>query len=512
MVALLLCDGFDKYGPSNSGNYSMISSLAGEWSFGQTPTITGPLSTNGWAVSCGTSASLTGSFAPAVSRIVGSVRFLLPTGNNGTRIFLQNGATVAWSIALIIGSPAITLYTGLVATVITSGGILTGNTAHVLTFDVSIGAAAAYAVYLDGALLFSGTGNTGNGQTSVNTIALSTPSTGAGVFDDLALFNPADPAYNSTVLTSGVVVETSFPSSDNQKQFTSDSNILCPVGMACPPGTYSLLNPTATNDTPGANQLVLIKVTPGGNCTINSISLVPQITGSTAKIRGVVYSDSSGVPSTLLSSGTEITGTALGVVLTLPLTTPQALTGGTSYWIGFITDTAWSTRMYDNTTNLGQRASNTYTSGAPSTAPAMVIFRPTWQVWGNCTGGAADWISENLNPPPNTLYGGYQNYSMVHSSTVSQQDLYGFPALVTPATVVYGSAVKGWISKSDTGLRTVSFNMKSGAVTGTGSAAGQTLGTSFQWQKSIFDTDPNTGAAWTVSNLNAAVSGITVAS
>jgi hypothetical protein len=369
---------------------------------------------------------------------------------------------------------------------------------------VTIGAAGAYAFYLDGVALFSGTGNTGNGQTSVNTIVFNIGAGLVGIIDDFVLFNPADPAYNSSVLTASVVVETQFPNSDTQTQFTNDGNVLWPTGIAAN-GVYQ-----GTPGTTGAitgNTLFLLKFTPVINCTLNSLTLGGNtVTLGTSKWRGVAYADSAGSPGALLSSGTEIVGWTLNTALTLPLTTPQALTAGTPVWLGVINDTSATNLKLVDVSNIGRRVNNTYTSGAPGTAGAMTGGQSTVWLWGNCTGAAANWASEMLNPPLGTAQ------SQIHSSTVGQEDLYGFPALVTTPSTIYGVAVKGFVAKSDSGARTVSLNMKSGASDSTGSAPSQAMSTTNTWQRSFFDTDPATGLAWTQSGLNNAKSGVSVAS
>lgn len=501
MTALIMCDGFDKYGPA--GNQGLASVLVGDWSITiGGPTIVAPLSNFGYAVSLGSGATLNGILPAASTRVAGSVRFrsTASQATNGSVRFL-NSATGAFIFVLNSTSGAIELRTNsTVGAVIATGGSVSLNTTHVLSWDITIGASGAYAVYLDGVALYSGTGNTANSQASVNSVTL----TGASAisFDDFVLFDPTDAAYNAAALTNNVVVETTFPSGDAQTQFANDGNVLWPVGIAVS-GVYSV---TATTNAPGANQLFLVKITPAVASTLNSVSAIPRATSGTAKYRAVAYADSSGSPGTLLTSGTEVVGATSGTTLTGALTTPQALTAGTSYWVGFITDTSVVLSQVDATTNLGRKIANTYTSGAPGSAGAMTTGQATWQIWGNCTGASVNWASEAPQPPLGTAQ------SQVHSSTVAQEDLYTFPALVTTPSAIYGVAVKAFAAKSDSGARTVSFNMKSGATDSTGSSAGQAMATTNQWQRSFYDVDPATGVAWTRAGLNAASSGVSVAS
>jgi hypothetical protein len=504
-TALVFVDGFDKYGPP--GNQNVSSVMAGDWSVGSAPAIVAGLSSTGYAIQTSAAAlSITGSFG-SLTRLSGSIRFQNNSGSNAGRISFLNGASAVFTFMFQQSTGAIELRTGTnTGTVIATAATVSLNTTHVLSFDITIGASSAYAVQLDGVSLYSGTGNTGNGQASVNTISLGNNfSNILNTWDDLAIWDPTQAAYNSSCLTSNVVVETQFPSGDNQTQFTNDGNVVWAAGTASNGVSQNVLSTVVT--TSGAGILWVHKITPQVNCTLNSVSLLPRATSAGSKWKGVVYSDSAGAPGSLLSSGTEVVGATTGTTLTLPLVTPQSLTAGTSYWIGFIGDTSVNIQQVDSTTNLGQSKANTYASGAPAgPLSGMTTGRPTLLIWGNCTGATVNWSSVGNNPEINT------SAAQVHSSTVNQEDLFTFPALATNPTTIYGGAVKGFLKKSDAGARTVSLNMKSGATDSTGSSAGQGLSTTGQWQGSIYDIDPGTGVAWTGTGVNSAKSGYSVAS
>jgi hypothetical protein len=499
MTALVFCDGFDKYGPP--GNVSALQ-LLGEWTLtGTSPTITTPLSSLGGALRMTTSSiSLVGQLPAAMTRVAGSFRVMKTDTNATIRVGFQNSATAAFSITINATTNVLEIRTGIATgTVLASGGFIAQNTAVVISYDVTIGASSAYTVYLNGVSLLSGTGNTGNGQTSVNNVIFANGSA-ACTLDDFVVLNPADAAYSSTALTGNIIVETQFPNGDNQKQFINDSNLLWPASII-PSAVHVLSTGSAF---PGANRLVVQRVTPVTNCTLNSVTVLPGQT-TAAKLQMVAYADSSGLPGALLTAGTEIVGTSNGVFIIGALTTPQSLTAGTSVWIGFIIDTSIAFSGYDNAlTSFSQTKSATYTSGAPSSGAGTASFA-TLLIWGNCTGAADNFASVMLNPPATTG-------SQIHSLTVGDEDLYNFPALLSGVTSIYGVAVKGFLNKSDSGARTGSLNMKSSTTDSTGSNPGFTLSTTNQWIKSMFDLDPNTSAAWTASNLNAAKSGVSVAS
>jgi hypothetical protein len=106
-------------------------------------------------------------------------------------------------------------------------------------------------------------------------------------------------------------------------------------------------------------------------------------------------------------------------------------------------------------------------------------------------------VSEN---PPD------DDSSYVTDATVSDQDRYTFPSIA--GAQVFAVAVNLRAEKDDSGTRTVRTVTKSGAtVADNGSDFALTLNTYADFQ-GLFETDPNTGVAWTVSGVNAAEFGV----
>ena len=96
----------------------------------------------------------------------------------------------------------------------------------------------------------------------------------------------------------------------------------------------------------------------------------------------------------------------------------------------------------------------------------------------------------------------------VQSSTVNHRDSYGFTDMShTPATI-YGVQANLTAKKDDAGARTIAAMCKSSSTTSDGST--QSLSTSYTQFREMWATDPNTSAAWTKTNLNAAEFGIKV--
>jgi hypothetical protein len=500
-VALIFVEGFDKFGGVNANNAGVQALLtAGEWtSAGSSQcSIVAPLSATGQAVQIAFNSNsplLVKTLAASYSRLIGGCRISSNlTLNNAGFGFGDAGTTQcsitvnpAGTISLRAGAPSGTA-------IATSSATITAGSTHYIEWDITFGNSAAYQVWLDGTSIFSGTGDTtstANNTANQISFAGQSPAGHVVTYDDLYLFDTTGSTNNAVLLTSPRV-ETTFPASDSAVQFAFGAGIL-----------GSTANRAGTTNAPAAGSLVLRRFTPSAAGTLNSITIMPGATSAGANYRGVAYADSGGTaPGTLLSSGTQVTGVTNGTAATLPLTTPQSLTAGTQYWIGFINDTSVLLQLSDTGT-VGYRAANTYASGAPGTAPAMTSGLSSWLFWGNMTGVAVNWDEVN-NQPPDGLY------SYVFDATVNHEDLYGFGALsVTPASI-YAVAVKGYVQRSDSGAKTVSLRTKSGASDGGGNITGQTPATTYGWLTSIFETDPATSSAWTGANLNAATSGIKV--
>jgi hypothetical protein len=495
-MALLFLDGFDKYGATNSNsNVATPLLTGGEWTTWTAAgaQIVAGLSAVGSAVQFAGNSTATKTLAANYSRLIGGMRFSHALGAAISLMTFRDGATAQCTISLET-TGIINLRSGAVSgTILGSSSAITANSTHYLEWDITFGTSAAYAVYLDGVSVISGTGNTRAGTTNnyANALALSSGAAAGPTIDDLYLFDTSGSANNAVLLTSPRV-ETTFPASDSVVQFAVAAGVV---------GSTTAAVPTAT--APAANSLVLRRFTPSVSCTLNSISFLPAATSGTASYRPVVYADSAGIAGTLMSAGSTVIGVTAAVAATMPLTTPQSLTAGTQYWLGFMNDTSL-THSYSDGGNLGYRAAATFASGAPGTAPAMTSAQPSFLIWGNITGVTGNnWYEVGQKPPPGTP-------SYVFDATVGHEDLYNFGALSVIPAHMYAVAVKAYCERSDSGAKTVSMRMKSSATDSGGTATGQTPGTSFGWLTSLFETDPNGSIAWTGAALNAATSGFHV--
>lgn len=491
-MAIIFMDGFDKYGGANSVASSVASLLSGEWTTSTTMQITAPLSATGQAMLGASGSALSKTLPSNYSRIIGGIRFSSAlTVVSG--IQFTDAGTAQFGIQIAASTGTISLRNGSYSSgtlIGSAGSSVSANTTHYLEWDITLGNSSAYNVYLDGTSIISGTtgDTTATANSTVNGIILEN----AATWDDLYLFDTTGTTNKAPLLTNPRI-ETTFPASDSSVQFSPAAEIL-----------GSSISRTGTTNAPAAGSLVLRKFTPSVNMTINSVGVLPGATSATAKYKGVIYSDSAGSAGSLLSSGTEVVGITSGTMLTLALTTPQALVANTAYWIGFINDTAVALNLTDSNTS-GFRAANTYASGAPGTAPAMTSGQSSWVIYGNCSGVATNWNELAQQPPV-----GLQSY--VSDSTSGHEDLYNFGALSVSPGFVYCVGMKGYCERSDSGARTVSLRVKSSGTDSGGSSTGQTPGTSFAWIGSYSELDPQGAgtSAWTGTNLNAATAGMKI--
>ena len=190
-------------------------------------------------------------------------------------------------------------------------------------------------------------------------------------------------------------------------------------------GNYSASNPaiaaanpylgfpfsfTGGTNTPGANTVVLVPVTPTATMNISSVNLVPGAASATAKFTGVVYENTNqinaagtayiNIPTTLIATGAQVVGCGPGGPVTSAFPVNVTLQGGSTYWIGFIMDTAIPLGL-SSTGTLGVSNSNAYSAGPPNpfqttelsgvtTGGTTVgtlqtqynLGQPNWQIWG----------------------------------------------------------------------------------------------------------------------------------
>ncbi len=91
--------------------------------------------------------------------------------------------------------------------------------------------------------------------------------------------------------------------------------------------------------------------------------------------------------------------------------------------------------------------------------------------------------------------------SYVSSATVAQKDRFDVTNLSVTPSAIHAVKVLNVARKDDATVRQIRTNLISGATTTNG--ATKTVGTTYLAQEDIYQTDPNTGIAWTKTNVDA---------
>lgn len=91
------------------------------------------------------------------------------------------------------------------------------------------------------------------------------------------------------------------------------------------------------------------------------------------------------------------------------------------------------------------------------------------------------------------------------SATAGQYDTYAMGNLATAAGTVYGANVWGYVAKSDAGAKSGALVVRSGGTDYEQTSVA--LGTSYVYTNTMFESDPATSAAWSISGINALEAG-----
>jgi hypothetical protein len=116
------------------------------------------------------------------------------------------------------------------------------------------------------------------------------------------------------------------------------------------------------------------------------------------------------------------------------------------------------------------------------------------------TDTGANWSQTNEVPPSMTQY--------VFSATAATRDTYALEDIPAGSWTVNCVEVVAYGLNSDAGAGSLGLTVKSGATTNEGTA--QLLGITASYLRQLYETDPNTSAAWTNANVNALEAGTTV--
>lgn len=228
-------------------------------------------------------------------------------------------------------------------------------------------------------------------------------------------------------------------------------------------------------------------------------------------------------------------------------TSASALSGATTYYVEFkatISDAAGSYTLRVNGGSFTTGSSVDTKNTANASANQIAVGAAGNQSQGNCdiddlyvcdgTGSAnndflgdvrVDCYMPSGNGNSSQLTGSdgnsTDNYALVdeasqngdtdyvQSATSGQKDTYAFTDMSHTPASIFGVQVNMVAKKDDSGNRSICAVTRSGGADTDG--ATQALSTSYSVYTEIRETDPNTSAAWTRTNLNNAEFGVKVA-
>lgn len=223
-------------------------------------------------------------------------------------------------------------------------------------------------------------------------------------------------------------------------------------------------------------------------------------TGYTGNLKCSIFATSGTAPTTVLGSATSVTNPISGSNA-LTFGTPVTVVKGTTYWIGFDSDTTsgnWNVGVGTaGCSSVTSYASFPVASPTASLGASPVVYSVTITPSSNAT--VVNEAQENTT----TDY--------VYDSTPGDADFYGIGTIAsTPASTI-AVTTRAYMQKSDAGSRTAAVQIKSGSTTVASPTL--TLTTSgWQWAWRMDLTDPATGAAWAAAAVAAATIGPKVVS
>jgi len=119
-----------------------------------------------------------------------------------------------------------------------------------------------------------------------------------------------------------------------------------------------------------------------------------------------------------------------------------------------------------------------------------------------CSSGSAHYALVDENPVNDDT-------DYVEDGTSGHKDLWDYPSLTGTGSNVSGIQINSMVRETDAASMTLNTLIKSGTAEDAGT--GEVIASaSYKTMRRISETDPNTGAAWTVSGVNAAQFGIKV--
>lgn len=504
-MAILFTDGFDNYGTITGTN------LLTRWSSASNPnsfiTSTTPFN-YGQAHFPGGSAgdvSVVG-FTATPTITVGAAIYSgsLSASANFPAIALISSGTYMVGLALLndgginIGRYTnASTFTTIVASSTNPGTVKAGQW-YYIEFSVTISdTVGTVRVDVDGRTVINQTGlDTRNGTpTTVNTLYLGTNGSSTAYFDDLYISDSITPLGPQRIYTLR-------PNADTvEKDWSATAG-------------WDVQNTTSISTAAGATKGNIFYA--DQNASLIGVSVYCGAVAQTIKLGVALLSSvNPGTVSSVLYESSPVvrTATAGYQSFTFPAV---SLSAGSVYAI-------YATRTDGTATSIMSigTASNTGISLDPN---GLLSYRGYSLISdNNITAGDSLYTANTATYSMYLNYSGLANYksvfdpydtdadaSYVTASNVGDYDLYDVESYPPASANIKAVNQIVWAKKTDATVRTMNLTTKSGATTTDSSAV--TLATSYAGYSRLYETDPNTAAAWTVSGVNALQIGQKVAS
>ncbi|NTV02424.1 MAG: hypothetical protein HGB04_06515 [Chlorobiaceae bacterium] len=244
-------------------------------------------------------------------------------------------------------------------------------------------------------------------------------------------------------------------------------------------------------------------ITARQDCTLRSITIYSTTNTPGVHIRPVVYAEdpiNPGNPLALAAIGNETTGIAAGENVIMFGSTAPALTKNANYWLGFFTDASIYVK-YDVTAN----GSYQYVTATYPSAPAEYNWSGATKTGSRglkidykVTATNYGMVSEDV---PNHI-------SYNTTATVGNKDLFSSDGTLPADAVVYAVQISGAFKKDDADPRYIANVVQSGSTTHEGTSTA--LNASFAMVTDLLVLNPDTSAEWTSTQVNAAKIGYKV--
>jgi len=284
--------------------------------------------------------------------------------------------------------------------------------------------------------------------------------------------------------------------SNDAVQFVTTADAAADTQNNTATGTYAMAV--------GALYYAKVTITRGGQ--LNSVKIQQSTASITGHVKTALYADNGAgtAPAGLIATIAEATNPTSGTRTFTPASTIILAPG--TYWVAVMVDVAVTQVGATAVTNglaLVPIGLNTYAGGFPANALSQIYSISSTVFWAALNMGNASQFSTADRASPSTG----TNYNA--QTTLNNQDTFNTEGLASTLDTPLGAQVRSYMARNDAlNAKSGANVLKSGGTTGVGATL--SLSTTYTYSRSMWQTDPNTAAAWTAANFNAAKPGYRV--